>query len=173
MNNGGKDMNNNKIREMKKEDWDIVSDIYLQGIRSKKSTFQTEAPSYEEWDKGHIKECRLVVVDRADTVLGWAAISSISSRYVYRGVAEVSIYIAESSRGKHIGYVLLDDLILKSEEIGIWTLQSGIFEINTASIALHKKCGFRVVGVREKIGCDLDGVWQNTILMERRCGKIS
>ena len=159
---------NFKIRGMKIEDWNTVADIYLQGIRTKKATFQTDIPSYEDWDKSHLYECRLVAINSNDEVLGWAAISPTSSRPVYQGVVEVSIYISEVSRGKNIGTTLLNTIIQKTEELGIWTLQSGIFEINKASIALHEKCGFRVVGTREKIGCDIDGIWQNTVLMERR-----
>lgn len=157
-----------KIRGMKKEDWNTVADIYLQGIKTKKATFQTEVPSYEEWDKVHLNECRLVAVNSNEEVLGWAAISPTSSRLVYRGVVEVSIYISESSRGANIGKTLLNAIIHESEELGIWTLQSGIFEINKASIALHEKCGFRVVGIRENIASDIDGIWQNTVLMELR-----
>jgi phosphinothricin acetyltransferase len=161
-----------KIRAMKNNDWDGVVDIYVQGIKTKRATFQTEAPSFEEWDKGHIKDCRLVAVNSDDEVLGWVALSPTSSRCVYRGVADVSIYIAENSRGNSIGSTLMNAVIEESEKIGIWTLQSGIFEINEASRELHKKCGFRSVGVREKIGCDIDGVWQNTVLMERRSEKM-
>lgn len=156
------------IRSMKNDDYESVKNIYLQGIQTQIATFQTEAPSFEDWDKGHIKECRFVAVDENDEIQGWIALSPTSSRRVYKGVAEVSIYIAENMRGKHLGSELMNKAITESEKIGIWTLQAGIFELNKASIALHKKCGFRVVGVREKIAQDVEGVWQNTVLMEKR-----
>ena len=156
------------IRTMKKEDWDSVVDIYMQGIRTQKATFQTEPPEYEEWDQGHLNVGRLVAVDKQDKVIGWIALSPTSNRCVYKGVAEVSVYISESCRKNNAGYKLMNRAIEESEREGIWTLQSGIFAINEASIALHIKCGFRVVGIREKIGRDINGIWQDTVLMERR-----
>lgn len=158
---------NYNIREMKDEDYKSVADIYIQGIKTKNATFQTEAYSFEDWDKGHLKICRLVACD-GNTVCGWLALSPISSRAVYRGVAEISLYIDARHRGKKIGEALLNKAIALSEEAGIWTLQSTIFDTNEASLALHKKCGFRVVGIREKQGCDSDGVWRNVVLVERR-----
>lgn len=161
------------IRLMNENDYESVKNIFIQGIKSKVVTFHTDAPTYEDWDKGHMKECRYVAVDKKDSVIGWIALSPTSSRYVYRGVLDISIYIDSAHRGKHIGSELLNKVILESEKLGIWTLQSGIFEINEASIALHKKCGFRTIGVRERVGQDMDGNWQNTIIMERRskvCG---
>lgn len=158
---------------MKENDYESVINIFIQAVKSKVVTFHTEAPSYEDWDKCHIKECRYVAVDKNDTVLGWIALSPTSNRYVYRGVLDISIYIDYAHRGKHIGTQLLSKVIDESENLGIWTLQSGIFEINEASIALHKKCGFRILGVRERVGQDIDGNWQNTVIMERRskvCG---
>ncbi len=155
------------IREMKDADWEAVASIYLEGIETKISTFQTEVPTFEVWDKSHVKACRMIAEENGQ-VVGWAALSAFSSRCVYAGVAEVSIYIKSDSRGKGIGDKLLRELILASEEEGFWTLQSGIIEINKASIALHKKAGFRMVGYREKIAKDHNGVWQNTVLMERR-----
>jgi phosphinothricin acetyltransferase len=155
------------IREMQKEDWEAVASIYKEGIDTKKSTFTSEVPTFEAWDKAHLSTCRLVAVEDG-TVVGWVALSPYSSRCVYCGVAEVSIYIKADSRGKQIGEKLLRKLITESEKEGIWTLQSGIIEINKASIALHNKVGFRLVGFREKIAKDHDGVWQNTVLMERR-----
>ncbi len=157
-----------KIRAMKKDDWDSVADIYMQGIRTKNASFQTEVPDYEDWDKGHLKVGRYVAVNEQDRVIGWIALSPTSSRYVYRGVVEVSIYICESSRNNNIGCKLINKVIEEADRNDIWTLQSGIFATNKASISLHKKCGFRVVGIREKIGCDSDGIWQDTVLMERR-----
>jgi phosphinothricin acetyltransferase len=157
-----------KIRNMEDKDMLCVMEIYKQGIDSGKATFQTEAPSNEDWDKGHIKDCRLVAVNEYDEVVGWVALSPTSSRCVYKGVAEISIYISESSRGKQVGTRLLNAMIEESERKGYWTLQSGIFEINEASIQLHKRCGFRIVGVRECVAQDFQGVWRNTVLMERR-----
>ncbi len=155
------------IRAMQTEDWDAVAAIYKEGIDTKIATFQMEVPAYEAWDKAHIKTCRFVAVEDK-TVLGWVALSPYSSRCVYSGVVEVSVYIKADSRGKHVGEKLLLALITEAEKEGIWTLQSGIIEINKASIALHKKVGFRMVGYRERIAQDHNGVWQNTVLMERR-----
>ena len=155
------------IRAMLPEDWDEVSAIFQEGIDAKTSTFHREIPTYEGWDSSHIKSCRLVAVVNGQ-VIGWAALSPFSSRCIYAGVAEVSIYIKADYRGRKVGEKLLRELIEESEAEGIWTLQSGIFEINQASQALHKKLGFRLVGYRERIAQDYNGVWQNTVLMERR-----
>lgn len=159
---------NYKVREMKREDWDRVREIYLQGIATKKATFQTEAPEYEAWNQSHLKQCRFVTVDEEDRVMGWIALSPTSSRYVYRGVVEVSIYVAEEARGNQIGYSLMMKTIEETEKLDIWTLYSAIFAINEASLALHKKCGFRVIGTRERIAQDADGIWRDTVIMERR-----
>ncbi len=159
------------IRTMKQEDWPAVAAIFQEGIDQRTSTFHREVPTYEEWNKSHILSCRLVAeVD--NQVIGWTALQPYSNRQVYRGVAEVSIYIQTKFRGIGIGEKLLKTLIEESENQGYWTLQSGIFEINKASIALHDKVGFRLVGYRERIGKDCNGVWLNTILMERRSGKM-
>jgi phosphinothricin acetyltransferase len=159
------------IRAMKPEDWKAVEVIYLEGINTKIATFQKEAPTYEDWDKSHVKNCRFVA-ERNGIVVGWAALSPYSSRCVYSGVAEVSVYVKADYRGQKLGEMLMRELIEASEAEGIWTLQSGIFEINKASQALHKKMGFRMVGYRERIAQDHDGVWQNTVLMERRSTTI-
>jgi phosphinothricin acetyltransferase len=148
------------------EHWDAVREIYLQGIATKSATFQTEAPTWEEWDRGHLPNLRYVLL-QVGQVAGWAALSPVSGRSVYAGVTEVSLYVHEDFRAKGIGKLLLQRLSEESEQAGIWTLQSGIFPENAASIALHEKLGFRKVGYREKIG-KLDGVWRDTILMERR-----
>jgi phosphinothricin acetyltransferase len=149
------------------EDWDAVAVIYQEGINSKVATFQTEVPTYEVWDQSHITSCRLVAeIDHE--VVGWTALSPYSSRCVYAGVAEVSIYVKLNQRRKQVGEKLLQALIEESEKVGYWTLQSGILEINQASIGLHNKMGFRLVGFREKIAKDSNGVWRNTVLMERR-----
>lgn len=155
------------IQEMKPENWEAVAKIYMEGINTGKATFQSECPSFEEWDKGHMKVCRLVAYD-GKNVLGWAALSPTSSRCVYRGVAEVSIYIGEAYRGKGVGKNILSNLVKLSEENGIWSLYSAIVRENSSSIALHKSCGFREIGVREKIAKMPDGVWHDTVLMERR-----
>lgn len=146
--------------------WDAVKAIYLQGIATKQATFQTEAPTWEDWDKGHLPHLRYVLFIE-DTVVGWAALTPVSSRCVYAGVSEVSVYIHEDFRGKGIGKMLLLKLISETEKENIWTLQAGIFPENLSSIALHEKLGFRQVGYRERIG-KLDGVWKDTILLERR-----
>ncbi len=143
-----------------------VAEIYLQGIATGMATFQTEATDWETWDKSHLPYCRVAAFEGSQ-MAGWAALSPVSSRCVYAGVAEVSIYIAENFRGKGVGKYLLSKLIEESEAAGLWTLQSGIFSDNTASIKLHEQCRFRVIGYREKIG-KKDGVWKNNIIMERR-----
>ncbi|HLV37580.1 MAG TPA: GNAT family N-acetyltransferase [Spirillospora sp.] len=154
------------IDVMQPEDWPAVRAIYLEGIATKNATFETDAPEWEKWDSSHLKVCRLVA--RLDgQVVGWAALSPVSSRRVYAGVAEESIYISEVARGQGVGKKLLNALIEASEQAGIWTLQTGIFPENEISIRLHERCGFRVLGVREKIG-QMDGVWRDVVLMERR-----
>lgn len=155
------------ITKMKEEHWEEVSEIYLEGTRSGIATFEIDIPTWDAWDKSHIKECRLVAFTDNELV-GWAALSKVSSRYVYRGVAEVSIYIKGSAKGKKVGTNLLNALISESEKHSFWTLQSGIFEENAVSINLHKKCGFRVVGIRERIGKTQKGEWKNLCFMERR-----
>lgn len=157
---------NVEITSLLPEHWNAAREIYLQGIATKSATFQTQAPTWEEWDQGHLPNLRYVVLWNGQ-VVGWAALSRVSGRCVYAGVTEVSLYVHEDFRAKGIGKLLLQHLIEESEQAGIWTLQSGIFPENAASIALHEKLGFRKVGYREKIG-KLDGLWRDTILMERR-----
>ncbi|MCK5635336.1 MAG: N-acetyltransferase, partial [Anaerolineales bacterium] len=135
-------------------------------IATGEATLETDPPSFEEWDSSHLADCRLIA-RRRDQSVGWAALSPVSTRDVYRGVAEVSIYIAVSYRGEGIGKALLNALIEASEGARIWTLESTMFPENAASVRLHKTCGFREVGFRERIG-ELDGKWRDTILMERR-----
>ena len=151
---------------MTASDWEQVRAIYLEGIRSGHSTFETEAPSWEKWDEGHLRIARLVMRE-GETILGWTALSPASKRHVYRGVAEVTVYVSESARGQGIGRSLLEALIDESEKNGIWTLQASIFPENTASVQLHLRCGFREVGRREKIAM-LNGIWRDTLLFERR-----
>ena len=154
------------IDQMKASDWEQVRAIYLEGIRSGHSTFETDAPSWEKWDEGHLQFARLVMRD-GETVLGWAALSPVSKRHVYRGVAEVTVYVSAAMHGQGIGRALLEALIDESERNGIWTLQASIFPENTASVQLHLRCGFREVGRRERIAM-LNNIWRDTLLFERR-----
>ncbi len=154
------------IDQMRASDWEQVRAIYLEGIRTGHATFETEAPSWERWDEAHLSFARFVMRD-GEKVLGWAALSAVSKRHVYRGVAELTVYVAESARGQGIGRALLEALINESERNGIWTLQASIFPENTASVELHRGCGFREVGRRERIAM-LNGVWRDTLLFERR-----
>ena len=147
-------------------DWDQVRSIYLEGIRTEQATLETEAPDWERWNASHLPECRLVA-RACEAIAGWAALSPVSTRRVYRGVAESSVYVAESFRGLGYGRALLEALITCSEQYGIWTLQAGILAENVSSIALHQKCGFREVGRRERIG-RLNEEWRDVILLERR-----
>jgi L-amino acid N-acyltransferase YncA len=159
-----------RIDKMTAEDWDEVRAIYLEGLATKDASFEFEAPSWEEWDKKHHQDCRLVY--RAGSrVLGWAALSPTSARWVYRGVAEVSIYITEGTRGEGLGRTLLDALIECAEANGFWTLQAGIFPENVPSVKLHERCGFRLVGRREKVGKHF-GVWRDTVILERRSKNV-
>jgi phosphinothricin acetyltransferase len=154
------------IKEMCESHWPEVAQIYKQGIVTGFATFEKEVPSYVKWNKNHLSVCRLVAI-RDDKIVGWAALSPVSGRSVYGGVAEVSVYVAESDRGSGIGKLLMEELIVSSEKEGFWTLQSGIFPENKGSIQLHEKVGFRFLGKREKIG-RLDGTWKDNLLFERR-----
>ncbi|PIQ49967.1 MAG: N-acetyltransferase [Cytophagales bacterium CG12_big_fil_rev_8_21_14_0_65_40_12] len=158
------------LRTMNHNDWQAVANIYEQGIATGLATFETNVPSWEIWDNGHLQQCRLVA-EIDNEVVGWAALTGVSGRCVYAGVAEVSVYVSQFHKGMKIGSVLLEALIREAENNNFWTLQSGIFRENEASIALHKKCGFREVGYREKIG-QLNGVWRDTVLMERRSENV-
>jgi L-amino acid N-acyltransferase YncA len=151
---------------MNDSDWEQVRAIYLEGIRSGDSTFETDAPSWDRWNEAHLPFARLVMRDDA-TILGWAALSPVSKRHVYRGVAELTVYVSARARGQGIGRALLNALIDESEKNGIWTLQASIFPENTASVNLHLRCGFREVGRRERIAMQ-NGVWRDTLLFERR-----
>ena len=160
-------MSNITIRPMEPEDWDAVSEIYSEGIATEHATFQTTCPPYTAWDAFHIKECRLVILDGGE-LAGWAALRRVDPRWCYRGVAEVSIYVGEKFRGRSLGSRLLTALCDESEKEGYWTLHSTVLQDNTASLGLHTKCGFRVVGRRERIARDCHGRWLDTYLMERR-----
>lgn len=155
-----------QIEKMLASHWEAVSNIYLEGIATGFATFETNAPSYEAWHKAHMASCRLIAVEN-ENILGWAALSPVSSRCVYGGVAEISVYVGATSRGKGVGKRLMETLIQESEKEGVWTLQSGIFPENEGSIELHKKVGFRYIGKRERVG-KLHGVWKDNLLFERR-----
>ena len=157
---------NRTIEDMGTGDWAAVREIYQEGIATGNATVDTQAPAWEHWNHVHRPDCRLVAKDDGN-VVGWAALSPVSDREAYAGVAEVSVYVAEHSRGNGVGKLLLDSLVSVSEAAGIWTLQASIFVENEASITLHAACGFRTVGTREKIG-RLNGRWRDTVLMERR-----
>lgn len=159
------------IREMVRDDWASVRTIYAEGLSTGHATFETVVPEWDAWDANHLSFARLVAIDDHDTVLGWAALSAVSRRDVYRGVAEVSVYVAAGSRGQGVGKRLLSELITASEKNGIWTLQASIFPENDSSVQLHRNCGFREVGAREAIA-QRDGVWRNTVLLERRSKRV-
>ena len=147
-------------------DWEQVRAIYLEGIATGNATFETEVPTWEQWDATHLAGGRLAARS-SGAILGWAALSPVSRRQVYTGVAEVSLYVSAQHRGHGVGKALLLALIAESERLGIWTLQGGTFPENVASLRLQESCGFRVIGKRERVGC-LHGVWRDTILTERR-----
>ncbi len=159
-----------EYRPMVATDYEQVAQIYQQGIATGNATFQQDIPTWEDWDESHLKNCRTVgIMD--NKVVGWAALTAVSSRCVYAGVAEVSVYVATNYRGLKIGTKLLEYLIEESEASNIWTLQAGIFPENIASIKIHEQLGFRIVGKREKIG-KMNGKWRDTLLLERRSVKI-
>jgi phosphinothricin acetyltransferase len=158
------------VRPLLKTDWKAVSKIYEEGIATGLATFETEVPIWELWNEKYIDHCR-IVAEINHEVVGFAVLSLVSKRKGYKGVAEVSVYVSKKFRGKNIGELLLNALIKQSESKGFWTLQANIFSENLASIRLHEKCGFRIVGVREKIG-KLHGKWHDNHLLEKRCPKI-
>jgi phosphinothricin acetyltransferase len=155
---------------MEPDDWEAVAEIYRQGIATGHATFETEVPTRESWDAAHLDGPRLVA-DRDGTVVGWAALSPVSNRCVYAGVAEVSVYVAEEVRGRGIGRSLLTALVRGSEEVGIWSLQARVFPENEATIRLHTSLGFRTLGVRERLG-ELGGVWRDVLELERRSDRV-
>jgi phosphinothricin acetyltransferase len=158
------------IESMRPEHWGEVRRIHLEGIETGKATFETDAAlSWDDWSGQHLKFGRLVAVRGG--VVGWAALTPVSDRCVYGGVAEVSIYIAAEARGQGVGSLLMRALIDEAERHGIWTLQAGIFADNRPSAALHEKCGFRIVGRRERLG-KLQGVWKDVLLLERRSERV-
>ena len=155
------------IRSMTAADWPAVAAVYAAGIATGDATFETGIPSWARWDAGHLPGHRLVAVD-GGAVLGWAAVSPVSDRCAYAGVVEDSIYLAEAARGRGVGRALLTALVTSTERAGIWTVQTGIFPENAASLALHRAVGFRDVGVRERLGRMPDGRWRDVVLLERR-----
>jgi len=158
-----------EIRPLVAADWPAVERIYALGIATGNATFETTTPSWEEWNRGHHAFARLVAVDGGE-VVGWAALSPTSRRPAYAGVAEGSIYIDPARQRRGVGRTLLAALIAESEASGIWTIQASVFPENQATIVLHERAGFRVVGRRERIG-RLDGAWRDTLLLERRSGQ--
>jgi L-amino acid N-acyltransferase YncA len=155
-----------EITPMQPADWPAVREIYREGIATGQATFETQLPAWEKWDSSHRPDCRLIA-RQGDRVLGWAALSVVSARRVYSGVAEVSVYVALAAQGRGVGTALLKALIEQSENRGVWTLQAGIFPDNAASIAIHKSCGFQEVGRRQRIG-KLGETWRDVLLLERR-----
>jgi phosphinothricin acetyltransferase len=155
------------IRKFREDDWEAVCRIYRQGMETNLATFESEIPPYSRWNAGHLPFGRLVA-EQGGSVIGWVALSPSSSRRCFAGVAEVSIYVADGAKHCGAGMTLLNGVIEVSEQNGIWTLQSSIMRNNEPSLSLHKKCGFRVVGIREKIARDPLGQWRDTVLMERR-----
>ncbi len=154
------------LRTMTVSDWKAVATIYEEGIATGYATFETNVPDFDVWNDAHMQTCRIVATSD-EKILGWAALSAVSSRCVYGGVAEVSVYIKKDSRGMGVGKLLMESLITESESAGLWTLQSGIFPENEGSIELHKKLGFRYIGKRERVG-KLNGVWKDNLLFEKR-----
>ena len=163
-----------RLRGMKAPDADAVLAIYAEGVATGEATFRTEVPAWSEFSSAHLSAPRLVAVDVTDRVLGWAALSPVSSACAYGGVAELSVYVADGARGRGVGTGLLRGLVERAEEAGLWTLQAGIFPENAASLALHEAGGFRIVGRRERIGRMTHGPhagqWRDVLLLERRSG---
>jgi len=158
------------VEEMTESDWPAVAEIYRQGLDTGHASFETEVPGYEEWDRAHLERPRLVARLDGDLV-GWAALSPVSDRCAYGGVAEDSVYVTTGRTGLGIGRSLLSELVRRAEDEGIWTIQAGLFPENAASLALHERCGFRIVGRRERLGRH-HGVWRDVLLVERRSDRI-
>jgi L-amino acid N-acyltransferase YncA len=159
-----------ELTEMRGEDWPSVADVYVQGIEDGDATFEEAVPDWRAWDAAHLPTPRLVARD-AGAVVGWAALALVSRRPVYRGVAEVSVYVARDARGRGVGRALLRELVARSEAAGVWTLQASVFPENQASVALHASCGFRVVGRRERLA-QHRGRWRDVLLLERRSPSV-
>ncbi len=162
-----------RIEPMTPAHWHAVHQIYVQGIATGNATLEREAPDWDHFDRSHRQDCRFVACSRSDgAVLGWVALSALSARRVYRGVAWESVYVAESARGHGIGRALLDALVVASEAVGFWTLQAGVLADNAASLALHERVGFRQVGVQRRLGQDKTGRWRDVVLLERRSATV-
>lgn len=157
------------VRELRPEDWPQVAAIYAEGIATRNATFETEVPSWEAWDRSHSGP--RLVAESGGEVVGWATLTPVSDRCCYSGVGENSVYVAASARGRGVGRTLLDQLVERAEADGYWTIQTGVFPENEASVALHLACGFRIVGTRERIG-QLDGVWRDILFLERRSAAL-
>ena len=166
---------NIQIIKMQPQHWQDVAQIYAEGIATGNATFQKDIPTWEEWDSSHLKNCRFVAIEvtpnTEGVVVGWAALTPVSGRCVYAGVAEVSVYVTPQYSGHGVGKMLMNALIESSETEGLWTLQAGIFPENIGSVRLHESVGFRQIGHRERIG-KMDGVWRDTLLLERRSEKV-
>jgi L-amino acid N-acyltransferase YncA len=160
-----------QLRDLRPTDWPEVASIFEAGIETGNATFETEAPSWEAWDSSHLQSHRLVAVEDG-RVVGWAALSPVSERCCYSGVAENGIYIAHEAQGRGVGQLLLERLVADAERAGIWTIQAGIFPENVASVKLHMRCGFRIVGVRERLG-KLHGEWRDVLFLERRSEEVT
>ena len=162
-----------RIEPMTAADWPAVHRIYVQGIATGNATLEREAPDWDHFDRSHRQDCRLVARDASDAlVVGWTAISAVSARRVYRGVAWESVYVEESARGRGVGRALLIALIAETEAAGFWTLQAGVLSDNGASLALHEGVGFRQVGVQRRLGQDRTGRWRDVVLLERRSESV-
>jgi phosphinothricin acetyltransferase len=160
------------IKSLESSDWEPIREIYLEGLATGQATFETEAPSQSDWDEGHLPFGRIAAISQpGDRLIGWAALSGVSKRKAYAGVAEVSVYVATAARAKGVGRALLEALIAESEQHGIWTLQASIFPENQASLKLHETLGFRRVGRRMRIS-RLNGVWRDTVILERRSERV-
>ena len=159
------------VRDLRPADWPAVRVIFEQGIAGRNATFETEAPSWEAWDRSQLDGQRYVAVEQG-RVVGWVAAHAVSSRPCYRGVVEHSVYVDDEFHGRGIGRALLERLFESTEAAGIWTIQTGVFPENVASLKLHKGCGFRVVGTQERLG-KLDGVWRDVVVLERRSEVIT
>jgi L-amino acid N-acyltransferase YncA len=160
-----------EVRGLRPQDWPAVRAVYEAGIATGDATFETAAPDWQTWDAAHLADHRLVAAE-GDRVLAWAALAPVSDRCAYAGVAEDSIYVAPDAQGRGVGRLLLEALVASAERAGIWTIQTGIFPENQASVRLHQGCGFRVVGVRERLG-RLHGRWRDVLLLERRSPAIT
>lgn len=159
-------METTTIEPLQHSHWEKVKEIYESGISTGTATFETTAPSWDKWDESHLAFARFVAIVNSE-VVAWAALSPVSNRCVYGGVAEVSVYVAENHKGKGIGKLLLENLIAESEQNSIWTLQAGIFTENIGSVKLHENAGFRIIGYRERIG-KLNGIWKDNYILEKR-----